>query len=172
MRTSCADICELGGLSWIDLQNGFDSGRFILRGMPSYLREIDKNLHPWVLHVISGLGFGVPVIAAIVFSSWWMLLMAPLFWVGILFGNKSCLGGLAYLVLVPLTAWAAYYGWLMIGACAGGMLLGAIGANLVNSFGRVFRALRANEILFSYCFGAGMIWIDDQVTGNQLRVNP
>jgi|GEM_PF-5419960 hypothetical protein len=171
LRTRCADIWELEGLSWGDLQRELNSGRFVLRGMPWHLREIDKQIHPWVLHVISGLGFGVPILAAIVLGSWWMLLMLPFFWAGVFFGNRSCLGGLVYLVLVPLTAWAAYTDRTIIGACAGGMLLGAFGASFVNSFGRVFQALRTNETLFACFFGFGMIWIEDQATGNQIRVN-
>jgi hypothetical protein len=171
IRTSCAEIFELEGLSWAELQREFDSGRLVLRGMPWHLREIDQNIHPWVMHVLSGLGFGVPIVTAIVLQSWWMLLMIPLFWGGMFLGNRSCLGSLIYIALVPLTGWAAYSGRPIVGACAGGLLLGAIGASFVNSFGRVFRALRTNETLFACFFGTGMVWIDDQTTGEQLRVS-
>jgi hypothetical protein len=172
IRTSCAEIGELAGLSWGDLQREFDTGRLVLRGMPWHLREIDQNIHPWVMHVLFALGLGVPIITAIALQLWWMLLMIPLFGVGMFLGNRSCLGSLIYVALVPLTGWAAYSGRTLIGACVAGLLLGAIGTSFVNSFGRVFRALRTNETLFACFFGTGMIWIDNQTTGSQLRVFP
>jgi hypothetical protein len=171
ISVSCDQIAKLSGATWTDLQADLTAGRVNLRGLPGNLREIDRLLHPWVRNVMIGIMLGIPIIAAIVFQSWSILLMIPLSWIGGFFGSKSCLGSAAYLVFVPLALWAAASGKKPLAICSAGLVIGAVAAGIAYSFDRVFAALRSNETLFSYFFASGLVWVEFSGTGEKIRCN-
>jgi hypothetical protein len=121
------------------------------------------------------LGFVLPVVAAIIFRSWFILLIAPTFYCGfllwgwsIIIVGRSCLRVASFLIILPFLIWALNSGRMGFGACGVGIFLGVIYGTVVSSFGRVFRALRQSEEIFCFFFGLGSVWIDDKLTGEAI----
>jgi hypothetical protein len=177
IHVSCDQIRQLDKFPWSELRIRFQLGHFCLRSTRAHLRIIDKAIHPSSTVVTVILTFVLPILFAFLFQEWWMLIMIPLsfsimpFFAGaLLIFNQLLLGSAAFLILISLVIWAAFTEQIILGACAGGFLLGIIETNFSNSFGRVFRALYHNEVLFAYFFGHGVIWIDDYTTGGEIRV--
>ena len=166
----CAKIDVFGGRSWPFIQSEMNSGRYVMRGMPTGLTHTKEMLAPnRPLKVLGFLLLGF-IMTAIHSGSWWAFLFIPFTIIG---GNlHRLLGALITIGSVVLLWWSLHANHDIVDICSAGLLFGALGSFRMGLNGWMFKALRENEVIFSFCFTMGWFWVEDQTTGNDYRFYP